>query len=52
MPFKIKKFKIYTFKKINDVIGYDKLQAYKQAFKIHIPTLLVFFRESNKNYIF
>ena len=28
------------------------ISAYKQAFKIHIPFLIVVFRESNEKYIF
>ena len=50
--FKSKRFsKNYTFKKIKDFIDYDNLaiSAYKQAFKIHIPSLLVFLEKVTKN---
>ena len=44
---------IYTSKKIKDFLVYDGvISANKQAFKMHIPPLLVFLREINESYIF
>ena len=38
---------------MKDFIDYDGvISADKQAFKMHIPALLIFLRESNEKYIF